>query len=102
MEEENEVYQTEVIDDADIFEEIKKKRQVNDIKTGDIITMQCILCIILAIIFIAINMLLPKISNQLIEKYKSETSLSSDVNDTLVAIVSKISDFVNSSPNDRA
>lgn len=101
MEEENQVFQTEVIDDSEFFEEIKKKRQANDIKTGDIITMQCIICIILAIIVVMINMLLPKISNQIIEKYKSETTISSDVNDTLVAIVSKISDFVNSTPNDR-
>lgn len=101
MEEENQVFETELIDDEDVIEEIKKKRNIQDVKTSDIITMQCILCIVLAIMFVIISMTLPKISSQVIEKYKSESSTENDVNDTLVAIVLKISDFVNSTPNDR-
>ena len=101
MDNENQVYETEVIDDEDIIEDIKNKRKSNDIKTGDIITMQCILCISLAIIFVIINMLLPKITSEVISKYQYETTESSDLNNTLVSIVSKISDFVNSTPNDR-
>ncbi len=101
MEEENRIFETEVIDDDDIIEEIKNKRKVNDIKIGDIITTQCILCIILAIIFVIINMLLPKLSSQIVGNYHSYNDVNSEVNDTLIAIVSKISDFVNSTPNDR-
>ena len=101
MEEENEVFEPEILDDSDIFEEIKNRRTRSDVKISDIVTMQCIMCIVLAILAISLNLLLPKFSVQIIEQYKAESTAPSEVNDTLVAIVSQISNLMNATPNDR-
>lgn len=94
-------YKTEVIDgDTDIIEQIREKYKEKDAKLGDIITMQCILCIILAIAFILVNILLPKLSAEVVEKYHAESASDSKVNDALVSVVEIISKFMNSTPAD--
>lgn len=104
MEEENQVFQGEILgdmDEEDIIEGIRAKRVRSDVKTSDIITMQCILCIVLAILVIVMNMLLPQLTGNILENYKAASSAPGESNGTLVSIVSKISDFMNATPNDR-
>lgn len=94
-------YQGEIIDEEKLINEVKEKHRQPGTKFNDIITMQCIVCILLAIAFVTLNIALPKISSDIVTKYKSESVYDKQVNDVLVSIVSKISDFMNTSPNDR-
>ena len=96
-----EIFQGEVIDDEKIIDEIKQKRNQKSEKVSDVITMQCIVCIILAIAFVVINIVLPKLSEDIVQKYRTVSVSDDKVNDALVSIVSTISDFMNTAPNDR-
>lgn len=70
-------------------------------KLSDILTSQCILCILLAIVLLVLNISLPKYSEMILIEYSSESSAESPLNQALTALVEKISAFLNSSPNDR-
>lgn len=95
---------TEMMDE-DIIEQIRHKYKEKDAKLGDIVTMQCILCIILAIAFVLANILLPKVSDAIMEKYHVESAADSAISGALVAAVASISDLLGATPidaNDRA
>ena len=102
MDDEEQVLEPEILTEEEILEDIKRKREAEPTRFSDILTMQCILCLILVISMIVLNMLIPKLSKQLIQQYRMESVSDSGANDALEVLVTKLSDFVNSTPSDRA
>lgn len=69
---------------------------------SDILTTQCILCILLLITLLVLNIVQPKYSEMILTEYSAEASADSPLNQSLMSLVEKISAFLNSAPNDRA
>jgi hypothetical protein len=45
--------------------------------------------------------LFPEVLNEISKAYKNQITVQNDMNGTLMTIAQKISDFLNSTPNDR-
>lgn len=103
MESENEIFEKsdEKIEEDAAIELIKEKKIGFNVKTSDIITMQCIICLIISILFVISKILFPEVLNEISKAYKNQITVQNDMNGTLMTIAQKISDFLNSTPNDR-
>lgn len=86
---------------SDDFDDIVVLNLKKDRKLSDVLTMQCILCILLVITLLILNISLPKYSEMIINEYSAESSAESSLNQSLLALVEKISTLLNSAPNDR-
>lgn len=91
----------EEFDDTEVLEHIRARQSAHEVKASDIVTMQCIFCIILAILAIVLNLLMPQFTEKLIERFKVESFSPAETNEALAAIMSQISDFMNATPNGR-
>lgn len=85
----------------DGFDDIVILNPKKDRKFSDVMTMQCILCILLVIALLILNITIPKYSEMIISEYSAESSAESSLNQSLLILVEKISTFLNSAPNDR-
>ncbi|MEG0614492.1 MAG: hypothetical protein RR540_01950 [Oscillospiraceae bacterium] len=90
----------ELIVDENFIEEVKAKHEGSTIKISDIVTIQSIICVILVILFLLANILMSNFANAFAEKFNKESDIKSELNSTISTIVTKIADFVNSTPND--
>lgn len=64
--------------DEDALREImEEQRQCRPLRLGDILTMQCILCIVTAIIIAAMNLWKPDLTEKVLEVYRTETAKES-------------------------
>lgn len=68
-------------------------------RLGDIVTAQCIICILLAIAYIMLNIFKPEYSDMLSKQYHEVASVQSVLNNALHSLAEDISAFLNAKPN---
>lgn len=101
MKNETEEFQGEVIEENAVNEDVFDKYDTKSHRFREVMTTQCIICIIIAIIIAILNLTKPDVVRNIQDEYNNLSASSEKVNDALVSLVSSISDFLNSSPNDR-
>lgn len=99
MEEEIQSIVPEIVDEVEFFNNTSEN--TGKFHLSDILLTQLILSIIIVIIFLMMNALNPALNSKIVDEYHVQRGESSEFNVTISGIVTKISEFVNSSPNDR-
>lgn len=92
-------YDGEVIIDEELIEKIKSQRRGegnNDEKLSDIAVMQCIVCILIVLVFVTSNIFFPDVTKSFLAKYKFYTG--NEAEQVLVNAVHKIIEFANTVP----
>lgn len=96
--------ETEINEEDIVFEEAIEDEPViiardGARRFGDIVTAQCVICILLAIAYILLNIFQPQYSNMLSKQYHEEASAESPLNNALFTLAENISALLNSKPN---
>ncbi len=88
----------EVLYDEHLLDEVKSKRRkaYSDEKISEVIVTQCIVCVLLILIFVVMNIFYPEVSQSALSKYKQHTG--ADMDRVLVNAVDKIVEFASSTP----
>ena len=70
----------EVLYDKHLLEEVKSKRRkaYSDEKISEVIVTQCIVCVLLILIFVVMNIFYPEVSQSALSKYKQHRSAAMD------------------------
>ncbi len=94
---ENDVQANTIIDIADTFDEplLTENKSVTLLDT---ITTQAIICVVVGLVYLAVNTFLPHISTEIYDTYNSQVSVDNNTtgfSETITAIL----DFFNSTPN---
>lgn len=84
--------------ESELLEDIRIKRAGGKTKITDIITMQCIMCILLAIVFLVVNIIIPKMAEEVVVGYKDLSIKEEKINEVIAIAAQKISEFMNSTP----
>lgn len=72
--------------DDEILQEIKDKRTQKNLSMGDIIVMQCVICVLIIVILIALNFIKPDLTQDIITEIKSEIQKPMGTNDDLLGL----------------
>lgn len=90
--------QDEVFYNENLLEQVKSKRRrvYPEEKISEVIITQCIICVLLILIFVVMNIFCPEISQSMLLKYKEHTGAEMDR--VLVNAVDKIIEFASAIP----
>lgn len=85
--------------DEDVKEYEKEKEEINSgercVTVGDVITIQLILCIIIAITIVVLNIVKPDVTKEIMEYTKSQLNKPYQMSPEVTQVVEKIREALN-------